>query len=83
MCMAIGLWELQSDLNLKDAANSTEGITQCSVNYLCKRKSQHSHDLLRSEMNENSFVDSFLFWHIFVVVFLFSAFLCSKSFQNN
>ena len=35
--MAISLWELQSDLSLKDAARSIEGITPSSVNYLCKK----------------------------------------------
>ena len=56
-CMAINLCELQSDLNWKDAASSTEGITRSSVNYLChlmtwskfvkkSRKSEHFHELL-------------------------------------
>ena len=44
--MAINLWELKSNLSLKDAASSTEGIPQSSVNYLCKIKSEHLHDLL-------------------------------------
>ena len=34
--MAINLRELQSNLKLKNAASSTEGITQSSVNYLSK-----------------------------------------------
>ena len=42
--MAISL----SDLSLKDAVSSTEGITQSSVNYLHKRKSEYSRDVLRS-----------------------------------
>ena len=33
------MWELQSNLILKEAAKSTEGITRSSVNYLHKRKS--------------------------------------------
>ena len=37
-----------SDLSLKDAASSTEGITRSSVSYLCKRKNEYSRDLLRS-----------------------------------
>ena len=32
--MAMNLWELQRDPNWKDAASSTGGITQSSVNYL-------------------------------------------------
>ena len=32
--MAVNLWELQRDLNLKDAASSTEGTMWSSVNYL-------------------------------------------------
>ena len=39
--MAVSLRELQSDLNLKDAAINTEGITRSSVN-------QYLRDLLRS-----------------------------------
>ena len=48
--MAIRLSELQSNLSLKDAASSiyTEGITQSSVNYSCKRKSEYPCDLLHS-----------------------------------
>ena len=34
ICMAVSLWEFRSDLILKDAAGSTEGITGRSVNYL-------------------------------------------------
>ena len=32
--MAMNLWELQRDPNWKDAASSTGGKTQSSVNYL-------------------------------------------------
>ena len=46
--MAIILWELQSDLSLKDAANNTERIARSSLNYLHERKSEYWRDLLRS-----------------------------------
>ena len=46
ICMAISLWDLWSDLSLKDASSSTDGITQNSVNYLHKRKGKYSCDLL-------------------------------------
>ena len=39
--MALGLSELQSNLSLKDAANSTEGTTQSKINYLPKRKREY------------------------------------------
>ena len=45
LCMAINSSELRSNLCWKDAAISTAGITQNSVNYLCRRKSKHSRDL--------------------------------------
>ena len=48
MCMAVSLRELQSDLSLQDTASSTKGITQSSLNYLRKRKSEYSRDLLCS-----------------------------------
>ena len=34
--MGVTLWELRSNLSLKDASSSTEGITLSSVNYLSK-----------------------------------------------
>ena len=34
MAMAINLWELWSGLSWMNAASSTDGITQSSVNYL-------------------------------------------------
>ena len=65
---------LQRDLILKDAASSIEGITQSNINYLRKRKSEYSCDLLHSKMNENIFVDSFFFHlDLFVSWFFFSA----------
>ena len=42
------LGELQSNLSFKNAASSTGGIAQSSVNYLCERKSEYWHDLLCS-----------------------------------
>ena len=39
--MTMSLWELWSDLNLRDAASSTEGILQSSANYLWKIKSKY------------------------------------------
>ena len=78
--MAIKLWELRSDLTLKDAASSTEGITWSSVSYLHKRKWWYSRDLLRSWMNENTFVDSFFFnFNLFVSLFFSS--VCIFVFQ--
>ena len=44
----ISLCKLQSNPSLKDAASGTEGIPQSSVNYLRKRKSKQSLDLLCS-----------------------------------
>ena len=44
-----------------------EGVARSSVSYLHKRKSEYSRDLLRSQMNENTFVDSFSL--IFRVIF--------------
>ena len=71
--MAISLWELQSDLSLKDAASTIEGIILSSINYLHKGKSENLCDELCSEMNENTFVDSFLFrFDLFVSLFLSS-----------
>ena len=61
ICMAISLWELQSDLGLKDVACSTEGVTWSSVNYLRKIKREYLCDLLHSEINENAFVYIFFF----------------------
>ena len=46
--MSISLWELQSYMSLKDAASSTEGVTRSGVNYLGKRKSKYSCELLCS-----------------------------------
>ena len=46
--MAISLWQLRNDLNLKDAASNTQGITRSSVNYLREKKSEYSRDLLYS-----------------------------------
>ena len=46
--MTIRLCKLQSDLSLKDAANSTEEITQNNVYYLHEINSEYSHDLLCS-----------------------------------
>ena len=40
--------KLRNDLSLKDAASNTKGITRSSVNFLRKRKSEYSRDLLRS-----------------------------------
>ena len=48
ICMTITLWELQTNLSLKDRASSTAGITWSSVDYLCKRKNEYLHDLLLS-----------------------------------
>ena len=48
ICMALSLWEMRSNLSIKDAASSTEGITKSSVKYLRKRKSKNLQDLLRS-----------------------------------
>ena len=75
--MAINLWKLQSNLNWKDTASSTEGITQSSVNYIYiiqlmnwsrfiktsrrSRKSKHIHDLLHIWTNENTSIDNFSF----------------------
>ena len=42
------LGELQSNLSFKNAASSTGGIAQSSINYLCERKSEYWHDLLYS-----------------------------------
>ena len=36
--MAVSFRELRSDLNLKDAGSSTEGITRKGVNYLREKK---------------------------------------------
>ena len=78
--MAIKLWELRSDLTLKDAASSTEEITWSSVSYLHKIKWWYSRDLLRSWMNENTFVDSFFFnFNLFVSLFFSS--VCIFVFQ--
>ena len=79
--MVVRLWELQSNLSLKDAASSTEGITRSSVNYLRKRKSQHSQDLLHSYMNQNTFVDSSFFSNLFHCFSILSALLYSKPIQ--
>ena len=70
ICITVSLWELQSDLSLKDASSSTEWITWSSV-ILCR------------QMNENTFVDSFffgfdLFMSLFfssVCIFVFEAIL--------
>ena len=42
ICMAVSLWEFRSDLILKDAAGSTEGITGRSANYLYKIKIKYN-----------------------------------------
>ena len=66
---------------LKDAANSTEGITRSTVNYLCKRKSEYSRNLLHSKTNGNAFVDSFFFrfWPLYLTGFLFRLHFCILS----
>ena len=46
--MALSLLEMRSNLSIKDAASSTEGITKSSVKYLRKIKSKNLQDLLRS-----------------------------------
>ena len=96
--MAINMWELQSNLSWKDAASSTKGTPQSSVNYLChlmtwirfvkksRRKSEHFHDLLHISINENTFRDNFFFQFGISLSHCFSllsAFLSSKPFQNN
>ena len=79
MWMVISLWELQSNQSLKDAS-STEKITQSSVNYLHKRKSKYLCALLLSQMNENTFFDSFFFClHLSVSMFFSS--VCIFVFQ--
>ena len=57
----MSLWEMQSDLNLKDATSSIEGIPQSSVSYLCKKKRILAWYILR--LNEwKHFRRQFVLW---------------------
>ena len=79
--MVIRFWKLKSNLNWKDVASSPETIIRNSVNYLRRRKSKHSRDLLHIYMNENVFVDSFFFrFEVFcIIVFLSCLHFCLLS----
>ena len=69
----------------KYAASSADGITQSSINFFRKRKSEYSPDLLSSCMNENTFADS-LFFHFdlfFSLIFSPIRIFEFESFQNN
>ena len=61
-------------------------ITWSSVNYLRRRKREHSRDQLHIKINDNTFVDSFFFrFDLFLSHFisLQSVFLSSKPFWNS
>ena len=63
-----------------------KGITPSSVNYLDKRESEHSPDLLRIKVNEITFVESLFFCYdlfLFYCFSLLSVFLSSKPYQTN
>ena len=79
ICFVISFWELQMDLSWKNSASSTDGITQSSVNYLRKIKSEYYPDLstqLRIHwristilITSKKSVWSNDFWHVKVYIF--------------
>ena len=69
---------MRNDQNLKDAASSTEGITQSSVNYLPKRKSKYLNDLLINQLKHFCW-QFLLFLRPCLIVFLFCLHLCILS----
>ena len=83
--MTIRLWELQSVLSLKDAANSTERIIWSSVNYSRKGKSKYLCDLLCSYNEWIHFrwqfflllFIVFLFWQHFCILRIFKIIRCT------
>ena len=77
--MNIRLWELRSDLSLKDAASSTEGITRSIVNYLCRRKNKANTRAIYcfvKWMKTLSLTVFLSLWPLCLVVFLFYLDFC-------
>ena len=77
--MNIRLWELRSDLSLKDAASSTEEITRSIVNYLCRRKNKTNTRAIYcfvKWMKTLSLTVFLSLWPLCLVVFLFYLDFC-------
>ena len=80
--MAISLWQLRNDLNLKDAASNTQGNTRSSVNYLRERKSEYSRIYYTVKLMKTfSLTVSFFALTSLSTVFLLSAFCILSHFK--